>query len=149
MASFQPRAPAAPRIARRRAGPASRGGRKSAVAAPALADALAPKSHGSSCRASCHTGIAVSAISVPVYVASGPPARKDTASATTFTGLRIPRLLRTAAVVDAPPETKSTHEPTLIGEVTLKTRSMFRKRSGRPRSEIRRIGDTASAAAPT
>ena len=49
----------------------------------------------------------------------------------------------------APPETKSTHDPTLIGEVTLKTRSMFRKRSGRPRSEIRRTGETRSAAAPT
>src|SRR5919201_5056691 len=135
MTSFTTRTPADPRIASRRAGPASSGGRKSAVAAPALADALAPKSHGSSRLASCHTGTAVSAISVPVYVVSGGPARNDTTSAATFTRFRLPRLLRTAAVVHAPPETKSTHEPTLIGEVTLNTRNMFRNRSGRPRSE--------------
>ena len=39
--------------------------------------------------------------------------------------------------------------PTLIGDVTLKTRSMLRKRSGRPRSVISSAGETSSAAAPT
>jgi hypothetical protein len=32
------------------------------------------------------------------------------------------------------------HEPTLIGDVTLNSRSMFRKREGTPRSEIRSGG---------
>ena len=39
--------------------------------------------------------------------------------------------------------------PTLIGDVGLATRSMFRNRSGRPRSETSRTGETISAAAPT
>ena len=38
------------------------------------------------------------------------------------------------------------HEPTLIGEVTLTTRSMLRKRRGLPRSEVRSIGLTESDA---
>ena len=38
------------------------------------------------------------------------------------------------------------HEPTLIGDVTLKTRNMFKKRSGRPRSETSSAGLTASPA---
>src|ERR671930_2388935 len=118
MISLQPSAPTAPRTAGRRAGPASSGGTKSVVAAPALAEALAPKSHGSSRRASCHTGIAVSASRVPVYVERGGPARKATASAATLTRFRIPRRSRSAAVVEAPPDTKRTHEPTLIGDVT-------------------------------
>ncbi len=33
-----------------------------------------------------------------------------------------------------------THEPTLIGEVTLNIRSMFKNRSGTPRSEVRSAG---------
>jgi hypothetical protein len=48
----------------------------------------------------------------------------------------------------AVPEQARIQEPTLIGEVTLKTRSMFRNRSGRPRSEIRSTGLTPSATAP-
>jgi hypothetical protein len=51
--------------------------------------------------------------------------------------------------LDAPPETSSIQDPTLMGEVTLKTRNMLRARSGRPRSETRSAGDTTSAAAPT
>jgi hypothetical protein len=50
-------------------------------------------------------------------------------------------------VADAARAAGRTHEPTLIGDVTLKTRSMFRKRSGRPRSEISRAGETASKTA--
>src|SRR5436190_6490380 len=34
----------------------------------------------------------------------------------------------------------SSHDPTLMGEVILNIRSMFRKRQGRPRSLIRMIG---------
>src|SRR5207248_3868534 len=95
----------------------------------------------------CQTGIAVSAMSVPVYVARGGPVRNDTASAAHLSGLRTPSRLSVAAVADAPLETNRIQEPTLIGEVTLKTRSMFRKRSGRPRSEIRSAGLTRSASA--
>jgi hypothetical protein len=36
----------------------------------------------------------------------------------------------------AAPLAASTHDPTLIGEVTLNILSMFRKRLDRPRSEI-------------
>ena len=61
----------------------------------------------------------------------------------------MPSSSSAAAVFDAPPETKRIHDPTLIGDVTLKTRSILRKRSGRPRSEINNSGETASAAAPT
>src|SRR2546421_7336206 len=111
---------ATPPSASLRAGPASAGSRNAHAAAPADAAALAPKSHGSSRRASCHTGIAVSASSVPVYVESGGPARKDTVSAATLTRFSFPRYWSTAAVLDAPPETNRTHEPTLIGDVTLK-----------------------------
>jgi hypothetical protein len=47
-----------------------------------------------------------------------------------------------AATEAAPPNADSSHEPTLIGEVTLATRSMFRKRSGRPRSTTSATPDT-------
>ena len=43
------------------------------------------------------------------------------------------------------PLAASTQEPTLIGEVILNMRSMFKKRSGRPRSEISSAGLTATA----
>src|SRR3954469_7460294 len=45
-----------------------------------------------------------------------------------------------AATAVARPLALSSHEPTLIGEVTLKTRSMLTKRDGLPRSEIRSAG---------
>ena len=88
------------------------------------------------------------AISAPVYVASGGPAAKEAASASAFSGFAIPSSSSAAAVPDAPPETKRIQLPTLIGDVTLKTRSMLRKRSGRPRSEMSSAGETTSAAAP-
>jgi hypothetical protein len=53
-----------------------------------------------------------------------------------------------SAAVEAPimvPNEARIHEPTLIGEVILKTRSMFAKRAGRPRSAIR---STGAASAP-
>ena len=50
---------------------------------------------------------------------------------------------------DAPLETARIQLPTLIGDVTLNTRNMFRNRSGRPRSEISSAGETSSIAAPT
>ncbi len=109
------------------------------AAAPALAAELAANTNGSSRRASCQTGIAVSETSVAVYTESGAPSRAETASASTFS-----RGARSSDV--APPLVARIQEPTLIGEVTLKTRSMFRKRSGRPRSEISSAGLTASPA---
>ena len=90
----------------------------------------------------------MSAISVPVYVVSGGPAAAETISAATLTDFSFPSSSSTAAVFEAPPEMKRVQLPTLIGEVTLKTRSMLRKRSGRPRSEINNAGPTTSAAAP-
>src|SRR4051812_20009573 len=60
-------------------------------------------------------------------------------------GIARPRNeLAAAGTVRTPPIARS-HEPTLIGEVTLKTRSMLRKRSGLPRSEVSRSGLTESA----
>ena len=120
-----------------------------AAAAPALAAALRPNSHGSSSRASLHTGMAVFASNAPVYVASGGPLANETSPARTLIGFRMSSSSSAAAVLVAPLETKRIQLPTLIGEVTLNTRSMLRKRSGLPRSEISRIGETISAAAPT
>src|SRR5437764_2205413 len=110
-----------PASAARRAGPAHSVGVNIAAAAPALAAALAPNSHGSSSRASLHTGIAVFAISAPVYVASGGPLRNDVASASHFSGRSTPSSSSAAAVFEAPLCTKRIQLPTLIGEVTLNT----------------------------
>jgi hypothetical protein len=41
------------------------------------------------------------------------------------------------------------HDPMLIGEVTLNIRSMFRNRSGRPRSDTSRAGLAPAAASAT
>src|SRR6185312_6739538 len=56
-----------------------------------------------------------------------------------------PRTRDMVATPFADPETATTHEPTLIGEVTLNIRSMFRNRAGRPRSEINSGGLTPIA----
>src|SRR5690348_9020807 len=60
----------------------------------------------------------------------------------------MPSTSHAASAVVAAPEPARIHEPTLIGEVTLKTRNMFRKRSGRPRSLTSSTGLTTSAASP-
>ena len=49
-----------------------------------------------------------------------------------------------AAAPDRPPKAPRTQLPTLIGEVGFRTRNMFRKRAGRPRSTISKGGDTAA-----
>jgi len=41
------------------------------------------------------------------------------------------------------------HAPTDIALVGLKTRNMYRKRAGRPRSEMSRSGDTSAPVAAT
>jgi len=51
-----------------------------------------------------------------------------------------PNMLLAAAAVTVAPVPASTHEPTLIGEVSLNIRIMFRNRAGRPRSEISSAG---------
>src|SRR5581483_1047717 len=105
ISSITPSSTATPAIAARRAGPAAPSGVTSAAAAPPLAAALAPKSTGSSSRASDHTGIDVLAKSAPVYVASGGPVANDTSSARSFTGFSFPTRSSAAAVFDAPDET--------------------------------------------
>src|SRR5579875_1470166 len=52
----------------------------------------------------------------------------------------------TAAAPDTGPYTASSQDPTLIGELVLNTRSMFRKREGRPRSLTSATPDSAMAA---
>src|SRR5262249_57864623 len=105
-APIGPSGAAAPAPASRRAGPAPPAGTNIVVAAPALAAALAPKRNGRSLRASCQTGIAVSASSVPVYVASGAPATDETTSDAHLSGRSLPASSSTAAVFDAPPENR-------------------------------------------
>jgi hypothetical protein len=56
-----------------------------------------------------------------------------------------PNSPRAAPIAKAGPEVVRIHVPMLIGEVGLNTRSMFRKRSGRPRSAISSAGLTATA----
>src|SRR5256885_4515547 len=56
------------------------------------------------------------------------------------TRLGKPNRLGLVAGATAMPLATSSQDPTLIGEVTLKTRSMLKNRSGRPRSEISRAG---------
>src|SRR4051812_46665056 len=138
---MSPSSATTPATADLRAGPAAAGGVNRSDAAPALAAALAPKSHGSSSRASLQTGIAVFAINAPVYVASGGPERNDVASANHLTGRSTPSSSSAAAVFEAPPETTRIQLPTLIGDVTLNMRSMCRNRSGRPRADMSRIGE--------
>lgn len=54
-----------------------------------------------------------------------------------------------ALTVAVAPNPVKIHEPTLIGEVTLKTRSMYRNRIGFPRSLISSGGLTAAPASAT
>ena len=54
---------------------------------------------------------------------------------------RIPVTSDTAAAPATGPYPASSQEPTLIGELGLKTRSMFANRAGRPRSWTRAAAD--------
>ncbi len=73
--------------------------------------------------------------------------RISAASRTTLTGRRPPLSFWAASANTLAPaafeNATSVHAPTDIGLRTLKTRSMFRNRSGLPRSEIRRAGEIA------
>src|SRR5690348_17753810 len=61
----------------------------------------------------------------------------------------MPRTSQATTAVSAAPLALRIHVPTLIGEVGLNTRSMFRNRSGRPRSLTSSSGLTFTAAAAT
>src|SRR5690349_10178267 len=117
----------APASATRRAAPASAAGVTTAAAAPALRLALAANTNGSSRRASCHTGTAVFDRSAAVYVASGMPrtAAARRPARPNGAGTSVVQASAAATAV-APPAPTRSHEPTLIGDVTLNSRSMLR-----------------------
>ena len=142
-----------------RAGPASATG-VVIIASPAAARlAELTNTNGSSSRAAFQVGVAVSASSTAVYTASGgpnaaasSPAGPSAARSTRRSGpsgSRSPVIRSTSAAAATPaPALKALriHEPTLIGEVSLTVRSMFRKRSGRPRSLTRAAPPNPTAA---
>src|SRR5689334_14588775 len=127
--------PAAPTNARRRAGAASRVGVRIVAAAPALAAAPDANTIGRVVRAPRHAGTDVFASSAPVYVASGRPNSAAPGLANRAGPGNSPVNVFAAAIPVVVPLTERTQEPTLIGDVTLNIRSMFRKRLGTPRSE--------------
>src|SRR4051794_41861129 len=112
---ISPSSSAVPSTAARRAGAARSTGVASRVAAPALAAALAPNSHGSSSRASLQTGIAVFASRAPVYVASGGPLGEEGASAGLFRRRRLSPSPPAGGGVGAPPPTRRSPLPTPTG----------------------------------
>jgi hypothetical protein len=116
--------------------------------------AEAPKCTGSNVAFFDQTGIAVAPSSTPVYVERTSPVAAETISAASLTTLAttLPPVrcsTRSANVAATPAfeNATSVHTPTDIGLWTLKTRSMLRKRSGRPRSEISSGGDATALAA--
>ncbi len=78
----------------------------------------------------------------------GPASAASGAAAPKMRGARRVIAASAAGAISVPFAARI-HEPTLIGEVILKTRSMFRNRSGRPRSEISSAGLTATPASAT
>src|SRR5450631_2695935 len=58
-----------------------------------------------------------------------------------------PVTAQAADAAAAPPNAEISQEPTLIGELGLSTRSIFRKRSGRPRSATSATPDSPMAPA--
>src|SRR4051794_5508630 len=137
---------AAPIAIARRAGAASWPRATRVAAAPALARALPANANGSSRRPSYQTGTDVSDTSTAVYVQSAGPSAADVAEAASCTRGSTPKISQTTTAVSAAPLTLRIHVPRFIGDVGLKTRSMFMNRSGRPRSLIRSTGLTATPA---
>ncbi len=83
----------------------------------------------------------MSQISAAVYVQTpGPTTAAPAVAAAPAFGSR-PVTAQAAEAAAPPPNADISQEPTLIGEVGLNTRSMFRKRSGRPRSATRATPD--------
>src|SRR5438270_13628194 len=94
-------------------------------------------------------GTAVSLRSAAVYEARN--AAKNDAEIAPAVVTRLNRGVTTpiAANADEDPKPASNHEPTLIGEVGLKTRNMFKNRDGFPRSCTRATPDSAAPAVAT
>ena len=138
---------AADREPPRRAGVLA-GGSRSVAAAPALAAALAPKTNGSSRRASCQTGTAVSRRARRCRSRAGAAerARRRARPARLTRGRPPSALERGRGRRRAAARRRGSRCRRSSARSTLKTRSMFRNRSGRPRSEIRSGGLTTSAA---
>ena len=136
---------AAPSTANRTACPASSAGTTIMPRPPAALAADPANRYGISRCASCQAGTAVLQISAAVYVQTAGPMRAAPAVAAAPAFGSRPVTAQAAAAPDAPPNAEITHVPTLIGEVTLTTRSMFRKRSGRPRSATRATPDSPMA----
>ncbi len=87
----------------------------------------------------------MSQISAAVYVQTpGPRTAAPAVAAAPARGSR-PVTAQAAEAPAAPPNPDRSQEPTLIGEVGLNTRSMFTKRSGRPRSATRATPDRPTA----
>ncbi len=137
----------APAMASRRAAPAALAGVSAVSAPPALAAAPLTNTNGRMRRDSCHAGTAVLATSAAVYEASGRPRTAAAVRASRPPGSRT--TWSAAPALAAAPNPARTHDPTLIGEVTLNIRSMCRNRSGRPRSEISSTGLANAPAAAT
>src|SRR5258706_14659489 len=103
---------------------------------PALAIADAPNRIGRIRRDSCHTGIAEFATRTPVYVAKPAPKMPETYPKTSPMYVsRPPRLASRPAITAAGAAVERIHTPMFIGDVGRNTRSIFRKRDGRPRSK--------------
>jgi hypothetical protein len=84
------------------------------------------------------------ATSAAVYVAMPAPRREPaTCAARPARGIR-PSSSRAAPRALVAPKPVRIQDPTLIGDVTLNTRSMYRNRSGRPRSETSSAGLTTA-----
>src|SRR5215469_13801079 len=102
---------------------------------PALAIAEAANRIGNTRRDSCQTGTAVFETRTPVYVARPKPATPEAMPLISPNAPSTPRrpLKTDAAIADgATPDKIQT--PTFIGDVGRNTRSMWRNRSGRPKS---------------
>ena len=139
---------AAPATASRRAGPASATGANSMPRPPPLAAADPVKTNGSSRRASFQAGVAVWDSRTAVYeatpgavaAAQSPAGRASTCSRRPGTVPRQRSGSSSGAAASALPGPYAVRiqVPMLIGEVGLATRSMWWKRSGRPRSATSR-----------
>ena len=138
---------AAPMTARRRAGPAWRAG----VSDRRRRRPRWPPRRGEQrrqlARASCQTGHGgVRDQRRRCTSTSGRPEQRRDRPARPRQRARTGRCSAFAAAIPvAGPYAARIHEPTLIGEVTLNIRSMFRSARARPRSEISSAGLTADA----
>ena len=130
--------PTTPRTASVRAGPTSSSGVVTSASPLAARLAELTKTKGRSRCIAFHVGVAVSPSSAAVYTASSgpiaPPTSPAGASTTWSTERNGPsgslsrrsRSTSAAAATPIPPEKPdSIHDPTLIGDVTLKVRSML------------------------